>query len=490
MPPFADQSLDYSDKGNTGNFHISTKSINTEISNPLRNGSMTQNTVSSLHIILKKNLALSDKTHKLKYLLSRSAISARYQKAEMIKMKECLLSARREIEFLRSRVDYLSNRPTDIELITDFETNFDRALMRVNIDNSVLDEDREQKFQASLLGTMICMGDKKNGEKDVPENELNILTKELNKTRDQLKHMENLNLSLIGFTSKLKLENIKLWEERESEQLKINNIHLELQMARMETMNAISTMRENAAIFSEMQLEIDLVSQYGAGFKSHISEGMKSTRFRKINNAYVDKLEENIPPLREWVVVSSTTKEISKGNNKTLGMKLNNIRERILNKDLRQLKNLQNFQSSLSNSFDEGHVTDYGINTNGFISEKKLWSKESTVVIGAGMIWLETISLNDCNITRNENLLLRWSFNVIPQYMDVTFSILKGKFNENDRISRHVDAFIRNRRINGGDGDVEKVFDEYNVCSLLWSNKHSWVRPKSVKYVIEVYDII
>jgi len=41
----------------------------------------------------------------------------------------------------------------------------------------------------------------------------------------------------------------------------------------------------------------------------------------------------------------------------------------------------------------------------------------------------------------------------------------------------------------GAAGENDSVFVVQNACTLIWSNKKSWVRPISIKYDIEVLAI-
>jgi hypothetical protein len=48
--------------------------------------------------------------------------------------------------------------------------------------------------------------------------------------------------------------------------------------------------------------------------------------------------------------------------------------------------------------------------------------------------------------------------------------------------------FYRNERAvtGGAAGEVESAFAVQNACTVLWSNEKSWVRPRSIKYILEI----
>ena len=100
------------------------------------------------------------------------------------------------------------------------------------------------------------------------------------------------------------------------------------------------------------------------------------------------------------------------------------------------------------------------------------------------------IKLGDCHIGKNESVLLRWKFDITPNDVDIVFSILKGQY-EDRKAMREADAIMRNRTVvSGGGGEVQGAFVKQNACTLVWSNEHSWVRPRSIKYVVEAFAVM
>ena len=56
---------------------------------------------------------------------------------------------------------------------------------------------------------------------------------------------------------------------------------------------------------------------------------------------------------------------------------------------------------------------------------------------------------------------------------------------------KEADAIIRYRVVVGGGGDeVQGAFAVQNTCTLVFSNEHSWVRPRSIKYSLEAFAIM
>jgi hypothetical protein len=58
---------------------------------------------------------------------------------------------------------------------------------------------------------------------------------------------------------------------------------------------------------------------------------------------------------------------------------------------------------------------------------------------------------------------------------DIMFSIVKGK----------KDAILTDRLVKGGAaGETDNAFDVGRECTLTWSNRKSWIRPRTVKFNI------
>ena len=108
---------------------FSLEEANEEIALLLQSGKVTQKEVSALQGLMRDHVALGEKVPKLKSLLGRSAKAQREAKMELESTSKKLEAALREIDRLSSKVERLANRPTHMDLLADFETNFDKALL-------------------------------------------------------------------------------------------------------------------------------------------------------------------------------------------------------------------------------------------------------------------------------------------------------------------------------------------------------------------------
>ena len=91
-----------------------------------------------------------------------------------------------------------------------------------------------------------------------------------------------------------------------------------------------------------------------------------------------------------------------------------------------------------------------------------------------------------------ETVILKWKFDITPNDLDIIFSMLKGRFDNRDKNNmKNAHALIRESRVvSGGGGEVQGAFVIQNACTLVWSNEHSWVRPRTIKYEVEAFAVV
>uniref|UniRef100_A0A7S3V8X6 Uncharacterized protein n=1 Tax=Chaetoceros debilis TaxID=122233 RepID=A0A7S3V8X6_9STRA len=423
---------------------------NDEIAELLLTNRITIHESSKLQAILRENASLKDKITKLKTLLGRSAKASKETKAELDAHKRLLDVAKKEVERLNDRVEALASRPTHMDLLADFETNFDRALMNLHTDD-VIPSIKQSVGQST-------------GDQDADGGDENVsamLMNELSQSRARMEHLEGINASLMKRSAQLETQNSEILRERESVHLKTSNLQLELRMAKMETENASRSMREKAASLNEMQMEIDLVTKSAMDANARAAEGVEVAKSIKSDKAQVEELKAKVAALQEWACAAAEAKEAVKDENKILEQKLAEYEKENNTNQLKQ-------------------TTSYEDRT----GERHLWTKSSSLVIGAGTISRREIELGNNIAMDFETVILRWKFDITPNDQDIGFSILKGKVD--DKNIKTADAVVRERVVlGGGGGEVQGAFAVQNACTLIWSNQQSWVRPRTVKYVVE-----
>jgi hypothetical protein len=251
----------------------------------------------------------------------------------------------------------------------------------------------------------------------------------------------------------------------------MSNLQLELKMARMETDNALRCMKEKEASLAEMQMELELVTKSAMNANARAAEGMEVAESAKTDKAQLEEMKAQVAALQEWAIASSTAKEAILEENKMLE---------------RKLKEYESLYNNHENK--EKREVDY---QNGMLKpvERRLWTKASSFVVGAGTLEWRFIELGDVKLMDWETLVLRWKFDITPQEQDIHFSIVRGQVDM--RKHKDVDFIIKDRVvISGGAGEVEGAFNIQNICTLVWSNEHSWVRPRSIKYTVEAFAIM
>lgn len=453
------------------------ESANEELAVLLTSGKVSQREVSSLQTVIRDNVALRDKVTKLKSLLGRSAKTQKEAKVELNAARSKLEESRREVERLHRRVEHLESRPTHMDLLADFETNFDRAVLSVGTTGQSGGEDPSGRNAASA--TPAAAAGAANGAAAKPEEEEGevvsaMLLTELSESKARIERMESLNSALLHRSSKLEKTNGILQDERDEALSKMNNLRLELRMAKMETDAASRSAKERAASLAEMQLEIDLVTRASMDANARAAEGLEAAKTVKSDRKHVEELEMQVDALREWALASAEAKRLTVERARELERKL---RSEGLGPDEEGLATKQS-KGVLSGSSDDA-------------SERLLWTKASSIVIGAGDVGIYVVELGtDCDIANNETVLLRWKFDVTPAEMDIEFSVLKGRCEDRSK-QRKADTLIKDRLVHGGGGgEIGGAFAVQNACTLLWSNVKSWVRPRSIKFTVEAYAVM
>lgn len=469
---------------------------NNEIANLLLANKISNDESSKLQAILRENAQLKDKITKLKTLLARSSKVSKEQKQDLETHKKLLDIAQDENERLKIRLETLANRPSHMDLLADFDTNFDKALLSMA---NQQDEDENGVNASSQSGGEATTSYLKSNSMEEGENVSSMLLTELSQAKSRIEQLEGTNESLMKRSGLLEDDNMNYQQERQSVNLKMSNLQLELRMARMETENATRAMREKASSLAEMQMEIDLVTKSAMNANARAAEGIEVVKSVKTDKAHVKELEAKVAALQEWAIASASAKEITLEQNKDLQKRLDAMIEEAAYRDATaateeaskgdKIGSLALRKKSKATSVIAG---DLSVETQKWDSsiERRLWTKSSSLVVGAGMVMSHIIKLGDCHIGKNESVLLRWKFDITPNDVDIVFSILKGQY-EDHRAMREADAIMRNRTVvSGGGGEVQGAFVKQNACTLVWSNQHSWVRPRSIKYVVEAFAVM
>ena len=420
---------------------FSLDEANEEIALLLQNSKVSQKEVSALQGMMRDHVALLDKVSKLKSLLGRSAKAQREAKMELEGTQKKLETALRENESLSAKVERLANRPTHMDLLADFETNFDRALLSVGQTGG------ENTAAPSIIIPQAIHND---GVVD------SMLMEELAESQTRIERLENINSALIQRSTQLENQTKLLQQEKDNSQQMLARMTLELRMAQMEADHATRAVQDKLASLAEMQLEIDLVTKASMDANVRASKGEEAAKSVQTDREQVQILQAQVQALQEWALASAEAKRLFQDRVRYLEHKLQLIEGASLPK--------------------------------GPAGERMLFTKASSLVIGAGDDGFAIVDLASFGqgIMSTERVIVRWMFDLTPETASIDFSILKGKTDTPTKQLK-ADFLVKDRVVTGGaGGEQEAAFVVQNACTFLWSNKKSWVRPKTVKYSVSV----
>jgi len=322
----------------------------------------------------------------------------------------------------------------------DFETNFDKALLSVGQtggEDTSANPVPTSLAQESALDTM--------------------LMQELGEARSRIEKLESMNSAMMARSTQLETSTRSLQKERDDVRQQNGRLHMELRMAKMEAEYATRAMQDKQASLEEMQMEIDLVTKASARANLRATKGEEIANSLKSDREKVQELEAQVQALREWALASAESKRL--------------MQERcnILEKKLKQSQ---------------------GRPIEGDGSESIMFTKNGSMVIGAGDKGHIIIELGQFAAQVDSRfVILRWRFDSSPSDCTVDFNIMKGKCEFPSQQSK-ADYIIKDRVITGGaGGESEGAFNVDGACTLLWSNEKSWIRPRTVKYTVDVVSL-
>lgn len=411
----------------------------------VKSGKLSPQEAQAVKVLANNHGALKIKVDRLKGLLGRSAKAQREAKVDLEVTQKRLEQAQRDVKRLKERVDHISSRPTHMDLLNDFETNFDRALASVGQAGgedtaAPVAQPTEFSSSESAVDTM--------------------LTQELEEARTRLTKLEALNSTLMQRAAHLDAGAKDRKKERDDTMQKMSHMELELRMSKMEADHAKRAMEEKAASLEEMQMEIDLVTKSSMKANVRAAQGQAVAKSSKTDRQHVVELEAQVQALKEWALASAESKRLALERVKILE------------------KKLQIMHGVKANAGGEG-----GDANN---ATKSIYSRNGSLVVGAGLKGHLVVELKN-HMNTGGRLLLKWKFDALPGDCTTTFNILKGKC-ATAKEQAGATYLIRDRVVTGGAaGELEGVFSEdQNECTLLWSNSKSWIRPRTVKYSLEV----
>jgi hypothetical protein len=322
----------------------------------------------------------------------------------------------------------------------DFETNFDKALLSVGQTGG---QDTAPSPATPAL--------EKESALD------SMLMQELAESRARVEKLETLNSSLTVRSKQMESSVHTLQRERDTGRQLADRLQMEVRMAQMEAEHATRAMQDKVASLEEMQMEIEMVTKANAKASIRAAKGKEVADTLKTDRQKIQQLESQVQALQEWALASAESKRLIQERCKILENKLKQSQGKPVEEDK---------------------------------AERLLFKKSGSLVVGAGDIGISVLKLGEHAETVDSRfVILRWQFDSSPSDSDIVFNILKGHC-ESKTEQNKAEYLVKNRTIKGGaGGETEGTFNVDNACTLLWSNGRSWVRPRTVKFRVEVVSL-
>jgi hypothetical protein len=453
------------------------------------------------------------------------------QKIELSQTKGLLEEANQTIASLHTRIDQLANRPTHyLDLVADFESNFDRALQAIHPQfhpqqpqqqhTRVLEEDtitatthynynsnNNGKIKKQFLSRRPEEREEEVSEEDYDfiKTQRQSLQAELEESKAQCQKLDSLNSTLLQRANRLEKVQEEMANQKEEMERNLALLTAELRSARAELDHTLLQQREYVAKSAEMQMEIEFLTK--ASVQSNQQLGRVLEQQQRIHSTAAttsnhhqrqqqQDLEAKVTALTEWALASAEAKQLAVEHVKHLEHKVHVLLDQLEQHQRRQALEDAGLDSSTINDTSITSATGSGGREDSTpllvtqSKERKLWSEHSSLVIGAGMERSYVLEFRtDSTVLEGEIIVVRWKFDVTPSDMDIYFSMYKGNYTEKKGWESS-DPLIKNRRVlGGGGGDIEGAFVIQNACTLVWSNTHSWIRPRTIKFLLDVFAI-
>ena len=204
-----------------------------------------------------------------------------------------------------------------MELLADFETNFDRALLRSVGHHQSGGQDTAQpsgggsggdhhhKEQRSVFDTTHSSNNNDGAVVD------SLLMQELSESKDRIEKLEKLNHVLVKRSSQMEGDLKEAKRSMDDLLNKLSRLELEKRMAEMEAESSAKQSQEKSALLTEMQLEIDMVTKSAQKAAVRAAAGEEIVKTAKTDKAHVQQLEAEKQALQEWAIASNHSKTLA-----------------------------------------------------------------------------------------------------------------------------------------------------------------------------------
>jgi len=190
----------------------------------------------------KENEALKEKIGKLRNLLARSAAASKTVSVELNASKAKVDNLSATVSRLTARCESLSNRPTHLDLLANFEARFDAALLSIDKTSGGQPGGEDSYDNPNTLHSQ-----PRGHVEDFEQRE--ALYNELSESKQKLE-------SLLQHAANLEESNEKLLTEREEIDQDLLKLKDEIRTKKFEERNLKKELQEKSYELMEMQMEI------------------------------------------------------------------------------------------------------------------------------------------------------------------------------------------------------------------------------------------
>ena len=128
--------------------------------------------------------------------------------------------AKDEVRKLHSKVEMLVNRPTHMDLLADFETNFDRALLSMHPEQREGGQSGGENPSSTNVSSIYHVERDESNCEEGGSSMQSMLMTELSEVKSRMEQLEGLNAALLSRNSKLEKMSGKMSIERDSGRFK------------------------------------------------------------------------------------------------------------------------------------------------------------------------------------------------------------------------------------------------------------------------------
>jgi hypothetical protein len=338
-----------------------------------------------------------------------------------------------------------------LEIIADFESNFDRALQAIHPQyppqllqptTKVLEQDiatnynynngansningRKTKQFSSDQRTPEEREETAEDEYELTKAEQLLIQSQLEESKAQCQKLESLNTNLLNRANRLDKLHEEMANQREEMERNMALLTAELRSTKAELDHTLLQQKEYVAKSAEMQMEIDFLTKASLQSNQQLVRVLEQQQRTQHHHSLTTnalssesvkqqqkEMEAKVTALTEWALASAEAKQLAVEHAKHLEHKVHELMDQ-----LEQQRRHLHLEDTSLHTTSTGGKEDYaqGLLAELSSKERKLWSEHSSMVIGAGLEGSYLLEYRtDAPLHEGELILVRWKFDITP----------------------------------------------------------------------------